>query len=352
MALMSVTKFPSVQRGFAEGDYSAEAWTNPSFMLAVSDSYGYVNAATFDSPDKSQVIVTGGHAFMSGANQDGIISLVPHRAVITGFQVNVVRYGTNGPVQDALVQLTKDGTTGIGSNMASSGTWGAKSTMGTYSYGGSRSLDVWGLSETSISIEEICGTGFGVRFAVQAAGTDSDAYVDAIWMQVHYETIPGEVYSLPPRRGRFLASRDGDVANITRDWITAAAGSGSMGTFGFSHTQSGTFGTTGAGTHSTGFTAGTFYFAGTVAMALGSAGTVTPDAGTYGTGREIYFCSTAGTSKAMPTGPVAFMHYFISTRGYSSTSFTFGTSPTGTAGTQINFTGTAGTHMMWVKWLP
>jgi hypothetical protein len=85
-------------------------------------------------------------------------------------------------------------------------------------------------------------------------------------------------------------------------------------------------------------------------MDLGSAGTVSfPDGHTMGTARELYFCNTAGTTKALPLGVTAFTHYYVSTRGYSSTSFTVGTSPTGTAGTQINFTGTAGTHSVWMS---
>ena len=120
---------------------------------------------------------------------------------------------------------------------------------------------------------------------------------------------------------------------------------------GSSGTMVSTAGTGWKSTAGTNGTASTFYFAGTVELALGSAGTVKTDS-TYGTAREIYFCNTAGTTKAVPTGITPFGHYYISTRGYSSTSFTFGTSPTGTAGTQVNCTGTSGTHMLWVKWEP
>lgn len=94
---------------------------------------------------------------------------------------------------------------------------------------------------------------------------------------------------------------------------------------------------------------GDYTFAGTCAMALGSAGTSTLIGHGLGTGREIYFCSTAGTTQAIPLGPTAFTHYYVSTSGYSDDTFTVGTSASGTAGTQINFTGTAGTHMLWSK---
>lgn len=96
-------------------------------------------------------------------------------------------------------------------------------------------------------------------------------------------------------------------------------------------------------------TTGSYTFAGTCSMALGSQGTCGLTAHGLGTAREVYFCSTAGTTKALPTGPTAFQHYYVSTRGYTDDTFTVGTSATGTAGTQLNFTGTAGTHMLWSK---
>ena len=94
---------------------------------------------------------------------------------------------------------------------------------------------------------------------------------------------------------------------------------------------------------------GNYSSAGTGAFTLGSAGTITLVGHALGTAHEVYFCNTAGTTKALPTGLVAFTHYYVSTRGYMDNSFTVGTSATGTAGTQINFTGTAGTHSIWKK---
>jgi hypothetical protein len=160
---------------------------------------------------------------------------------------------------------------------------------------------------------------------------------------VYYQALGG-IYGQATRRGRIFQSPDGDVCNITSEYVKAV--SGTTGT-GIQVVPISSLSAP-SGTHSTAWSGGMFASAGTCELAIGSAGTV-GYANTLGTAREIYFCNTAGTSKAMPTGMTAFVHYYVSTRGYSSTSFTFCTSPTGTAGTQQNLTGTTGTHSLWIK---
>lgn len=93
---------------------------------------------------------------------------------------------------------------------------------------------------------------------------------------------------------------------------------------------------------------GNFTSAGTGVFELGSAGTITLTGHGLGTAKEVYFCNAgASTAKALPLGCTAFAHYYTHTRGYAADTFTVGTSPTGTAGTQCNFTGTSGTHTVW-----
>lgn len=113
-------------------------------------------------------------------------------------------------------------------------------------------------------------------------------------------------------------------------------------------TTAGTLAIGSVGTISGTAAVGAYTLAGTCAMALGTPGTSTLVGHALGTAREVYFCGTYGTC-VLPTGVTAFTHYYVTTRGYTDDVFTIGTSNTGTAGTQLNFSGVAGTHMLWTK---
>jgi hypothetical protein len=346
------------------------SWQNADQAYADDNSFTYVSWSTFDAGSNTNIVRYGGFQFGTGltgttgtassgsthgTNNDSV-----YDPIVLGIAVYINKFTSAGRGGDSLVQLTVDGTVGYGSNKASSGTWGSAGggagtlgTAGTYTYGGSR--DLWG---TTFTWAQVCGAGFGVRFAGSAMANNTQSCIGNLSVGVWYEPAPGEYMEMSPRRGRFPVSPDNRITAYGKEWRKVLSlPDQTAGTSVFASTNLSTAGTTGvAGTQCIWFSAGTFYYAGTVVMQLGSAGTVKLDeAGfdcTFGTGREVYFCNTAGTTKAIPNGPFPFTHYWINTRGYSSTSFTYGTSPVGTAGTQINHAGTAGTHMFWVKWLP
>lgn len=330
-----IRKWPtSGAKQFAEGVYIDEAWVNLVALAFDDNNKASITAATFDSPKYSQVAIQGNFGFASGTSYGTSgLPTSPEQACIKGIEVEIRRHGTNGAVGDALVQLTRDGTSGYGINKASSGTW-ATATGGTSIYGGPN--DLWG---TRWDHGDVCGTGFGIRWAIQALGADADAYAESVRIVVYYDTLGG-VYESPSRSRRIPVSYDKDVGCIQDRWKPATNVAITTVTVG------NTAGT--GGTASTAWSGGIFSSAGTAEMTIGSAGTVSW-ANTLGRGQELYFCSTAGTTKAMPTGVTAFAHYYAHTRGSSATSFTFGTSPTGTAGTQINLTGTTGTHSLWIR---
>lgn len=375
MAYQQKRMWPSDNARGKEGLYDDPSlWQSLNFAYADDNSYAYFPVAA--AGDSSEVAfwskfgftagtewiragcgTTG--TFSTGAGTYGTGSKNP--PIVVGIEVIINKWTSAGRAYDALVQLMVDGTVGYGDNRASAGTWGSLGggagtlgTAGTYVYGGSR--DLWG---TSFTMDQVCGTGFGLRFAGSAASNLTRLNVGNISIVIHYKDAKNN-YKQTERRRRFPVQRDDRVTAYGNQWqstkdgnVTSTSGIFGTGTTAVISDAS----TIGIGTQCVDFSAGTFYSAGTFVMALGSAGTVkcTGGAGsnTFGTGREIYFCSTGGTgSRLLPNGPSAFIHYFINTRGYSATSFTFGTSPVGTGGTQINCAGTVGTHRLWVKWLP
>lgn len=329
MGILSQAKFPGSTNCFASAPYDDEAWQSTASLLA-EGGYAYINAATFDTNDYSQVCGVTTYGFT-----------IPNTAVILGIELETNKYKGAGAAVDTLVAISRDYTIGMDLmtvNKADLVTpWPAVGTVFTY---GSPS-DLWGRTWTPADINNAKLVTYMV---CQATADDTDVYIDYMKLIVYYEIINNYYFNRGLRRSRNPVTVGKDVGTSLKEWISAASFTQPtrkiVGTGGIDGTVGITAGTLWSG--------GGFQSAGTAEMTIGSAGTVSWN-NTLGTAREIYFCNTAGTTKAMPTGVTPFKHYYTHTRGYSSTSFTFGTSPTGTAGTQINLTGTSGTHTLWIK---
>ncbi|MCW1309105.1 MAG: DUF2341 domain-containing protein, partial [Candidatus Nanoarchaeia archaeon] len=165
----SLTRYPTSATTMASAPYDDNDWTSPTNVFADDGAYCSITAATFDAPDYSYILIVKGFGFN-----------LPDGAIITGIMVEIERYNDPGETgQDALVQLTKDGTNGVGNNKAVPGNWPTTPTIATY--GGSN--DLWGTTWTEAEIES---SNFGLRFAAQATTRNADIYVDFIRITVYY----------------------------------------------------------------------------------------------------------------------------------------------------------------------
>ena len=149
------------------------AWSNPGNITASDNSYASVSLTFFATSD---ALVATNFGFS-----------IPGTATIDGITVSIEKNGT-GFTSDLAIQLTKDGTTAVGSNYAQFFTpWpGTDTNVG---YGGAANL--WG---TTWIPAEINSANFGVY--IRAIGINlfgsSVASVDHVTVTIDY-TIPTPV---------------------------------------------------------------------------------------------------------------------------------------------------------------
>ncbi len=111
-------------------------------------------------------------------------------STILGISVGVKRMSSLvSSLNDSIVSLTKDGSTAVGSNEASSSYWG---TTNAYAYYGG-STDLWG---TTWTVAEINDSTFGVDLLVKNISANSPtASLDVITVTVFYSPVTGIVES-------------------------------------------------------------------------------------------------------------------------------------------------------------
>jgi hypothetical protein len=168
------------------------AWSNPTNVTASDNSYASVSLSFFAVSD---ALVATNFGFS-----------IPGTATIDGITVSIEKNGT-GFTFDLNIQLTKNGTTAVGSNYALITPWpGSDTNVG---YGGA--ADLWGTTWTPA---EINSSNFGVY--IRAIGLNlfgsSVASVDHVTVTIDY-TIPTPVE---------LISFDGQVNDevIELKWST------------------------------------------------------------------------------------------------------------------------------------
>lgn len=151
---------------------NANAWTSPANIGADDATEASITAATYDSPDISELLVASnfGFALPSGATILGITVEIDRRSIIAGSGA------------DFRVQLAKGTTFAslVGTNKAATGTtWPSSSTVATY--GGS--ADLWGATWSDTDIN---ASSFAVMLSASAKIANADIGVDFIRVTVDY----------------------------------------------------------------------------------------------------------------------------------------------------------------------
>jgi len=172
LGAVSFTAGPNNAGAGASGGTGAIAWSNPGNITTPGSPYATANGITPGSNSK-QLRATG-----YGFN-------IPESCTIDGITVSIMRRSTvivTYPLRDQVVQLVKDGSTPIGTNMAATTTdW--PTSMGSRTYGSTSAN--WGSTWTAA---EINSSNFGVVLqAVSPAYVlNRDATVDYIQVTVSY----------------------------------------------------------------------------------------------------------------------------------------------------------------------
>ena len=191
-------KFPGTVASLANAGSSenAEVWVSPGNVSADDGTTASITAATYDSPDISQILVCSNFGFTSAD--------IPAGATINGITVEIDRNNAAGAASDNRVQLAKGTAFAnlVGSNLADTTTdWPAA--LAIASYGGAANL--WGTTWTDA---EVTASSFAVFLSVQADAANTDIAVDFVRVTIDYTAAaaPGPVLRRKPLH-RFLTLR-------------------------------------------------------------------------------------------------------------------------------------------------
>lgn len=151
---------------------NTDAWGTPGNVAADDGTESTITAATYDSPDISQILVASNFTFTvpTGATINGIVVEIDRRSIISN----------SG--KDFRVQLAKGTAFAnlVGDNKAVPATiWPTTSTVATYG----ASNDLWGATWSDTDIN---ATSFAVFLSAQANIANADIGVDYIRVTVHY----------------------------------------------------------------------------------------------------------------------------------------------------------------------
>ena len=163
---MSVTGWKNPAIGSLITRTSGVNWGDPTYIQAIDGNdmaTVSLNKMAFSVYLRSQFSFTS--------------SDVPAGATINGIEVQVVKLGGNGIVDDGVYLYT---SAVVGSNLSSASNW--PSSLGTVSYGGGTNL--WGVS---LSQSDVISTNFGFVLACVNNATDNTAAaVDGTKMRIYY----------------------------------------------------------------------------------------------------------------------------------------------------------------------
>jgi hypothetical protein len=165
-------KYPGIVDTTAENPYDDIDW---SFA---------VNVAADDTVPASILDFENQNSYVMRATNFSFN--IPNSNLINGIKVEIERRNDiqDETAVDALVQLTKDGTTRVGNNQADISTaWPPSDRIKTY--GGAN--DLWG---TTWNPDDINASTFGVHFAANAHNDPNWIYVDFIRITVYYSPHP------------------------------------------------------------------------------------------------------------------------------------------------------------------
>ncbi len=169
--------YPGTAASLAEASTSenANAWTTPSNIGADDATESTITAATYDSPDISELLVASNFGFT-----------IPAGATINGITVEIDHTNVAGAASDNRVQLAKGTTFAslVGNNKADLATdWPTASTVITYG----AANDLWGATWSDTDIN---ASSFAVMLSVQADAANTDIGVDYVRVTVNYTPLP------------------------------------------------------------------------------------------------------------------------------------------------------------------
>lgn len=155
---------------------NAEAWVNPGNVVSDNASEAQITAATYDSPDISQILVCSNFGFSAvSGTVDGITVEIDRRSIIASsgkdFRVQLAT-GT------AFANL-------VGTNKAATATiWPTSSAIATY--GGS--ADTW---TAGLTAAQITASTFAVFISCQANIANADVGIDFVRVTIDYTAAAG-----------------------------------------------------------------------------------------------------------------------------------------------------------------
>jgi len=155
---------------------SAEAWVNPGNVVSDNATEAAITAATYDSPDISQILVCSnfGLSIPSGSTINGITVEIDRRSIIA----------SSG--KDFRVQLA-NGTTFaslVGNNKAVPATiWPTTSTVASYG----ATNDTWA---SGLTADQLSAAAFAVMISCQANIANADVGIDFVRVSVDYTPPP------------------------------------------------------------------------------------------------------------------------------------------------------------------
>lgn len=164
---------------------NAEAWAGLVNVSADDGVNASITAASYDSPDKSQILRVRDFGFT-----------IPTTATLNGIVVEIERNCGAGTAADFRVQLMTGTLFAnlVGNNKAAAGDWPASMAIATYG----SSSDMWG---TTLTPTDVNSVNFCVGLSVQATAANVDIFVDYVRTTIHYtEAGGGAAKSLVARR--------------------------------------------------------------------------------------------------------------------------------------------------------
>lgn len=186
--------FPSAATNLSNAgtSESAEAWVNPTNVFSDNATEAAITAATYDSPDISQLLVCSGFGFSipAGATINGITVEIDRRSIIASSGV------------DNRVQLAKGTTFAdlVGSNKATATVWPSSSAVATYG----SAADLWG---TTWSDSDINSSTFAVMVSTKANIANADVGIDYVRVTVDYTAAAGGKAPPVKKKSRHLIIR-------------------------------------------------------------------------------------------------------------------------------------------------
>ncbi len=201
--------FPGTAATLANAGTSenAEAWVSPGNIVSDNATEATITAATYDSPDISQLLVASNFGFaISAASVDGITVEIDRRSIIAGSGA------------DFRVQLATGTTfaTLVGTNKAATATtW--PSTTAVASYGGV--ADTWSAGLTAAQVND---PGFAVMLSTSAKIANADIGVDFIRVTITY-TAASNVTAVPTAASLTLTGSTPTILSPRVSQPTAAA---------------------------------------------------------------------------------------------------------------------------------